>query len=69
MPRVLILATEDKTITADFQRWMIENNLVKEVKEIKGSSDIMIIHATMFLFCCFCTMTDDLEQYFLAINL
>ncbi|XP_077224363.1 salicylic acid-binding protein 2-like isoform X1 [Tasmannia lanceolata] len=41
--RVYIVCDEDKTITEDFQRWMIENNPVKEVKVIQGSD-----HMPMF---------------------
>ncbi|KAL2522852.1 Methylesterase 1 [Forsythia ovata] len=43
VPRVFVVATEDKVIPPEFQRWMIENNPVKEVKEIKGSD-----HMPMF---------------------
>ncbi|KAL2552132.1 Methylesterase 1 [Forsythia ovata] len=43
VPRVFVVATEDKTIPVEFQMWMIENNPVKEVKEIKGSD-----HMPMF---------------------
>lgn len=43
VPRVYVIAAEDKTIPPDFQRWLIENNPVKEVKEIKGAD-----HMPMF---------------------
>ncbi|CAA2974959.1 salicylic acid-binding 2-like [Olea europaea subsp. europaea] len=43
VPRVFVLASEDRVIPPEFQRWMIENNPVKEVKEIKGSD-----HMPMF---------------------
>ncbi|KAA8547240.1 hypothetical protein F0562_003896 [Nyssa sinensis] len=41
--RVYVVCDEDKTIPVEFQRWMIENNPVKEVKEIKGAD-----HMPMF---------------------
>ncbi|XP_058081590.1 methyl jasmonate esterase 1-like [Magnolia sinica] len=41
--RVYIICDEDKCISPDFQRWMIENDPVKEVKVINGSD-----HMTMF---------------------
>ncbi|KAL3649401.1 hypothetical protein CASFOL_005804 [Castilleja foliolosa] len=43
VPRVYVIAADDKTIPPDFQRWLIENNPVKEVKEIKGAD-----HMPMF---------------------
>ncbi|XP_059624710.1 salicylic acid-binding protein 2-like [Cornus florida] len=43
VPRIYVVCTEDKTIPAEFQRWMIENNPVKEVKEIEGAD-----HMPMF---------------------
>ncbi|XP_077224827.1 methyl jasmonate esterase 1-like isoform X2 [Tasmannia lanceolata] len=41
--RVYIICDQDKALTEDFQRWMIENNPVKEVKVIQGSD-----HMPMF---------------------
>ncbi|XP_021714227.1 salicylic acid-binding protein 2-like [Chenopodium quinoa] len=38
-----VICNEDKGILAPFQRWMIENHGVKEVKELKGSD-----HMPMF---------------------
>lgn len=43
VPRVYVIAAEDKTIPPEFQRWQIENNPVAEVKEIKGAD-----HMPMF---------------------
>ncbi|KAG8384438.1 hypothetical protein BUALT_Bualt04G0117900 [Buddleja alternifolia] len=43
VPRVYVISAEDKTIPPDYQRWMIENNPVEEVKEIKGAD-----HMPMF---------------------
>nr|GEW29922.1 hypothetical protein [Tanacetum cinerariifolium] len=34
--RVFVVTDEDKTITKDFQTWMIDNNPVIEVQELKG---------------------------------
>ncbi|GKF48365.1 salicylic acid-binding protein 2-like protein [Tanacetum coccineum] len=34
--RVFVLCDEDETIKEDFQRWMIDNSPVVEVKELKG---------------------------------
>lgn len=56
IPRVYVIAGDDKTIPPDFQRWMIENNPVKEVKEIKGTD-----HMPMF------TKPDELCQCLLEI--
>ncbi|PIA52366.1 hypothetical protein AQUCO_01000317v1 [Aquilegia coerulea] len=41
--RAYIVCQDDKTITEDFQRWMIENNPVKEVKEILGADHAAMI--------------------------
>ncbi|KAF9624248.1 hypothetical protein IFM89_009047, partial [Coptis chinensis] len=41
--RIYIVCNEDKAIPEDFQRWMIENNRVKQVKEIKGSDHMAMI--------------------------
>ncbi|KAK3000161.1 hypothetical protein RJ639_024315 [Escallonia herrerae] len=41
--RVYVVCDEDKTIPLEFQRWMIENNPVTEVKEIIGAD-----HMPMF---------------------
>ncbi|XP_077224477.1 salicylic acid-binding protein 2-like [Tasmannia lanceolata] len=41
--KVYIRCDQDKAVTEDFQRWMIENNPVKEVKVIQGSD-----HMPMF---------------------
>ncbi|KAK4416242.1 Methylesterase 1 [Sesamum alatum] len=43
VPRVYVIAAEDKTIPPSFQKWQIENNPVVEVKEIKGAD-----HMPMF---------------------
>ncbi|KAL8473630.1 hypothetical protein ACS0TY_030465 [Phlomoides rotata] len=43
VPRVYVIAAEDKTIPPEFQRWQIENNPVAEVKELKGAD-----HMPMF---------------------
>ncbi|KAM7516577.1 hypothetical protein LguiA_006160 [Lonicera macranthoides] len=43
VPRVYIVCDEDKTIPVEFQRWMIENYPVTEVKEIVGAD-----HMPMF---------------------
>nr|AAU95203.1 protein S [Catharanthus roseus] len=56
VPRVYVIAAEDKTIPPEFQRWMIENNPVKEVKEIKGAD-----HMPMF------SKPDELSQCLLDI--
>ncbi|CDP02456.1 unnamed protein product [Coffea canephora] len=57
VPQAYVIASDDKTITADFQRWMIQNNpCVKEVKEIKGAD-----HMPMF------TKPDELCQCLLEI--
>nr|BAJ17976.1 alpha/beta hydrolase fold superfamily [Gentiana pneumonanthe] len=40
VPRVYVVATEDKTIPLEFQRWMIENNPAAEVKEIQGADHL-----------------------------
>nr|GEV99911.1 salicylic acid-binding protein 2-like [Tanacetum cinerariifolium] len=41
--RVFVLCDEDETIKEDFQRWMIDNSPVVEVKELKG-----VDHMPMF---------------------
>ncbi|KMS94915.1 hypothetical protein BVRB_014140 [Beta vulgaris subsp. vulgaris] len=41
--RVFVVCEEDQGISQDFQRWMIENDGVKEVKELRGSD-----HMPMF---------------------
>lgn len=35
--RVYIVCEEDKAIPKEFQEWMIQNDPVEEVKEIKGA--------------------------------
>ncbi|XP_077224639.1 salicylic acid-binding protein 2-like [Tasmannia lanceolata] len=41
--QVYIVCDEDKAIPEEFQRWMVENNPVKEVKEIKGSDHMTML--------------------------
>ncbi len=43
IPRVYVVCDEDLTIPVEFQRWMIENNVPKDVMEIKGAD-----HMPMF---------------------
>ncbi|KAK4477493.1 hypothetical protein RD792_016719 [Penstemon davidsonii] len=56
VPRVYVIAADDKTIPPKFQRWQIENNPVKEVKEIKGAD-----HMPMF------TKPDELAKILVEI--
>ncbi|KAL8152008.1 hypothetical protein V2J09_021816 [Rumex salicifolius] len=41
--RVYVVLKEDKVIAENFQRWMIENGGVDEVKEIKGSDHMAML--------------------------
>ncbi|KAL6012531.1 hypothetical protein ACLOJK_003020 [Asimina triloba] len=41
--RVYIICKEDLAIKDDFQRWIIENNPPKEVKEIDGADHMVML--------------------------
>ena len=43
VPRIFVVCDQDKAITEEFQRWMIENGCVSNVVEIRGSD-----HMPMF---------------------
>ncbi|MCL7046144.1 hypothetical protein MKW94_027089 [Papaver nudicaule] len=50
--RVYIIAELDKTLTKDFQCWMIEKDPVDEVKEITGSDHMVMMCKPRELFAC-----------------
>ncbi|KAI3989189.1 hypothetical protein MKX01_033225 [Papaver californicum] len=50
--RVYILAELDKTLTRDFQCWMIQKNPMDEVKEITGSDHMVMMSKPQELFGC-----------------
>ncbi|KAG0471650.1 hypothetical protein HPP92_016196 [Vanilla planifolia] len=41
--KVYIVSQEDASISADFQRWMIQNNPVEEVMEIEGADHMAML--------------------------
>ncbi|XXG63512.1 hypothetical protein AAC387_Pa05g1685 [Persea americana] len=50
--RVYIISKQDKLYTEDYQRWIIENNPPKEVKEIEGSDHMLMLSKTQELCNC-----------------
>lgn len=50
--RVYIISKQDKLYTEDYQRWIIENNPPKEVKEIEGSDHMLMLSKPLELCNC-----------------
>uniref|UniRef100_A0A5B6YYA1 Putative salicylic acid-binding protein 2 n=1 Tax=Davidia involucrata TaxID=16924 RepID=A0A5B6YYA1_DAVIN len=59
--RVYVVCNEDKGIPEEFQRWMIENYPVKEVKEIKGADHMAMFSKPQQL--CHCLLEIAHKQY------
>ncbi|CAN6563053.1 unnamed protein product [Malus baccata var. baccata] len=51
VPRVFIVANQDRTIMLDVQNYMIKNNPPNEVKVINGSDHMVMFSKPMELFC------------------
>lgn len=58
--RVYIISKQDKLYTEDYQRWIIENNPPKEVKEIEGSDHMLMLSKPQEL--CNCLL-EIVEKY------
>lgn len=56
--KIYIICEEDAAVTADFQRWMIENNPVKEVMEIKGADHMAMLSKPKELCQCIASIVD-----------
>lgn len=57
--RVYIICGEDKGLSVDFQRWMIENFPVKEVMEIKGADHMPMFSKPQELCDCLVKIADQ----------
>uniref|UniRef100_A0ACD5VSE6 Uncharacterized protein n=1 Tax=Avena sativa TaxID=4498 RepID=A0ACD5VSE6_AVESA len=58
--KVYIVCKEDDAIVERFQRWMIENCPVDEVKEIDGADHMALLSKPIELACC---LADIAEKY------
>ncbi|KAG2561807.1 hypothetical protein PVAP13_8KG123601 [Panicum virgatum] len=43
--KVYIVCKQDRTLSEEFQRWMVSNNPVDEVKEIDGADHMAMLSA------------------------
>lgn len=50
--RIYIVCKGDQLVTEEFQKWMIEKNQVKEVKEIEGADHMVMISKPTELCAC-----------------
>ena len=57
--KVYIVCTEDHAIVDKFQRWMVENNPVDEVKEIAADHVVMLSRPDELVRC----LTDVADKY------
>uniref|UniRef100_A0A0A9B7T3 AB hydrolase-1 domain-containing protein n=1 Tax=Arundo donax TaxID=35708 RepID=A0A0A9B7T3_ARUDO len=57
--KVYIVCTEDYAIPEKFQRWMVENNPVEEVKEIAADHVVMLSRPNELVTC----LVDIAEKY------
>ncbi|XP_043712797.1 salicylic acid-binding protein 2-like [Telopea speciosissima] len=58
--RVFIVCQEDKVMNEDYQRWMIHNNPVTEVKVFHGSDHMVMLCISLELCTC---LLDIAERY------
>ena len=56
--KVYIVWNKDRAIKGDFQRWMIENNPIDEVKVINGSDHMVMFSRPLELFSCLQEIAD-----------
>ncbi|XP_077233550.1 polyneuridine aldehyde esterase-like [Tasmannia lanceolata] len=57
--RVYIVCKEDKLMNIDFQRWIIKNNPVKEVKEIEQSDHMAMLSKPQELCLCLLEIAEE----------
>ena len=60
VPKVFIVLKDDHAIVESFQRWMIQNYPVDEVKEIDGADHMALLSAPTELARC---LADIAEKY------
>ena len=58
VPKVFIVCKNDHAIVEGFQRWMIENYPVDEVKEIEGADHMALLSTPAELARCLADITD-----------
>ncbi|KAH7841812.1 hypothetical protein Vadar_034567 [Vaccinium darrowii] len=60
--RAYIVIEEDRSITTSFQRWMIENNPIDEVKVISGADHMVMFSKPEELCSCLQELAANLEH-------
>lgn len=66
--RVYIVSKQDKLYTEDYQRWIIENNPPKEVKEIEGSDHMLMLSKPQDLCNCLLEIAETYVWLYLSMK-